>query len=262
VIRAQRQYDAVDATNRLVAAELERRWNAALRAQTDLEQELDALRKARPQCISEEQRRTLLSLGGDLRRLWEHPHSSSEHKKRILRTLLSEIIVTATESEVQLLLNWKGGDHTQLRFEKVRVGQHRFITNLNTIELVRGLARLQPDGMIASILNRNGDRTPHGERWTARSVCSLRNRHAIKVYVTGEWGNRSELTVDEAATMLNVTATTILKWIRNARLPAIQLCPHAPWVLRQSDVETFKITPAKNPLSCAPNATQLALKIE
>jgi excisionase family DNA binding protein len=262
VIRAQRQYDAVDATNRLVAAELERRWNAALRAQTDLEQELDALRKARPQCISEEQRRTLLSLGGDLRRLWEHPQSPSEHKKRILRTLLSEIIVTATDSEVQLLLHWKGGDHTQLRFEKVRVGQHRFINNLNTIELVRRLARLQPDGMIASILNRNGDRTPHGERWTARSICSLRNRYAINVYVTGEWRDRSELTVDEAATMLNVTATTILKWIRNARLPATQLCPHAPWVLRQSDVETFKITPTKSPLSCAPNATQLALKLQ
>jgi len=229
VTRAQRQYDAVDATNRLVAAELERRWNVALRVQTDLEEELDALRKSRPQCINEEQRRALLALGADLRRLWEHPQSPPEHKKRILRTVLSEIIVTAAESEVQLLLHWKGGDHTQLRSEKVRIGQHRFITNRNTVELIRGLARLQPDGMIASILNRNGDRTPHGERWTARSICSLRSRHPINVYVAGEWNRRSELTVEDAATMLKVTSTTVLKWIRSGRLAATQLYPHAPW---------------------------------
>jgi len=262
VTRAQRQYDAVDATNRLVAAELERRWNVALRVQTDLEEELDALRKSRPQCINEEQRRALLALGADLRRLWEHPQSPPEHKKSILRTVLSEIIVTAAESEVQLLLHWKGGDHTQLRSEKVRIGQHRFITNRNTVELIRGLARLQPDGMIASILNRNGDRTPHGERWTARSICSLRSRHAINVYVAGEWNSRSELTVEDAATMLKVTSTTVLKWIRSGRLAATQLCPHAPWVLRHSDIEIFKMSLAKNSSSYTENATQLALKIE
>src|SRR5207244_12824732 len=81
-----------DPTNRLVAAELERRWNVALRVQTDLEEELDALRKSRPQCIKEEQRRALLALGADLRRLWEHPQSPPEHTKSILRTVLSEII--------------------------------------------------------------------------------------------------------------------------------------------------------------------------
>jgi len=262
VIRAQRQYDAVDATNRLVAAELERRWNVALRVQTDLEEELDALRKARPQCISEEQRRALLSLGGDLRRLWEHPQSPPEYKKRILRAVLSEIIVTATESEVQLLMHWKGGDHTQLRLEKVRVGQHRFFTNTNTVELVRGLARLQPDGMIASILNRNGDRTPHGERWTARGICSLRNRHEIKVYVAGEWSSRAELTLEEAATMLKVNSTTVIKWIRSGRLPATQLCPHAPWVLSKPDVESFKARLTNKLSSDRENAAQLGLKLQ
>jgi len=116
VARAQRQYDAVDATNRLVAAELERRWNAALVAQTQLEEELEALRKERPLGIGEQQRQTLLALGADLRRLWEHPQSSPEWKKRILRTVLAEVMVTADGGEVQLLMHWRGGDHTQLRF--------------------------------------------------------------------------------------------------------------------------------------------------
>ena len=141
-----------DATNRLVAAELERRWNVALRTQAQLEGELEALRQERPRCISEQQQDTLLALGADLRRLWEHPQSAPEWKKRILRTVLTEIVVTADGSTVQMLLHWRGGDHTQLRFEKVRPGQHRLVTDANIVELVRGLARLQPDAMIASIL--------------------------------------------------------------------------------------------------------------
>lgn len=262
VIRAQRQYDAVDATNRLVAAELERRWNEALRTRAQLEEELEALRQERPQGMSERQRQTLLALGADLRRLWEHPQSSPEWKKRIVRTVLTEIVVTAEASEVQLLLHWRGGDHTRVRFEKVRPGQHRVVTDANIIELVRGLARLQPDAMIASILNRNGHRTAHGERWTARSVCSLRHRHAIDVHMPDEWRQRAELTLDEAAAMLKVSATTLLKWIRSGRLPAKQLCANAPWVLRQRDVEALDAKLANAAASPPPNANQLALHIQ
>src|SRR5438128_364742 len=109
---------------------------------------------------------------------------------------------------------------------------------------------------------KNSPPTPHGERWTARSICSLRSRHAINVYVAGEWRNRSELTVEEAATMLKVTPTPVLKWIRSGRLPATQLCPHAPWVLRQADVEAFQLRRVKIPADSGGTTTQLALKIE
>lgn len=261
-VRAQRQYDAVDPTNRLVATELERRWNAALKTQTELEEELGALRQQRPQGVSQVQRNKLLTLGADLRRLWEHPKSASEWKKRILRAVLTEIVVTADGAEIQLLLHWRGGDHTQLRFEKVRAGQHRFVTDANTIELVRGLARLQPDAMIASILNRIGHCTAHGERWTAQRVCSLRHRHVIEVYVPGEWRNRAELSVGEAAIALQVAPTTVLKWIRSGRLRATQLCPNAPWVLRESDVQQLRASAEQIQPGIAANAPQLALNIQ
>ena len=175
--------------------------------------------------------------------------------------LRGDVTLELIVAEVQLLLHWRGGDHTQLRFAKVRTGQHRFVTDANTIELVRGLARLQPDGMIASILNRIGHRTAHEERWTARSVCSLRNRHAIAVFVAGEWRSRGELTLDEAATLLQVNPTTVIKWIRAGRLAATQLCPNAPWVLRQSDVQSFKTRLAQTPASHTANAAQLVLEI-
>ena len=251
-----------DPTNRLVAAELERRWNVALRAQTEVEEELEALRKVRPAYLSEEQRRILLGMGADLRRLWEHPQSQPEWKKRIARTVMTEIVVTADGADVQLLMHWRGGDHTQLRFGKVRTGQHRFVTNTSTVELVRGLARLQPDAMIASILNRIGHRTAHSERWSARSVCSLRHRHGIDVYVLGEWHSRAELTLDEAAAILQVNATTVVRWIRAGRLPALQICAHAPWVLRQRDIESFKAGAAQTASSHAADTKQLALIIQ
>jgi excisionase family DNA binding protein len=116
--------------------------------------------------------------------------------------------------------------------------------------------------MIASILNRNGHRNAHGERWTARGVCSLRHRQAINVYIAGEGRSRYELTLDEAAAMLSINATTVMKWIRNGRLHAEQLCPNAPWVLRESEVERFRATLAEPRSSNAANADQLNLQIQ
>jgi DNA invertase Pin-like site-specific DNA recombinase len=261
-IRAQRQYDAVDATNRLVAGTLERRWNAAMMVQEKLEEELEAMRQDRPQSVSERQKQTLLHLGADVQRLWEHPQSAPQWKKRILRTVLTEIVVTGHEEEVQLLLHWRGGDHTQLRFRKLRTGQHRIVTDASTVELVRGLARLQPDAMIASILNRNGHRTAHGERWTARGVCSLRHRQGIATYIFGEGHSRGELTLHETAAILKANASTIVKWIRSGRLPATQLCPNAPWVLQQGDVEAFRVASQAPASSKSPSAEQLALPIQ
>jgi hypothetical protein len=74
--RARRQYDAVDPDNRLVAAELERRWNETLKIHNELEQELDLLRASQPSQMSETMRESLLTLGQDLPALWNHPQST------------------------------------------------------------------------------------------------------------------------------------------------------------------------------------------
>ena len=71
--RAQRQYDAVDPDNRLVAGELERRWNVALAAVGALQEELEALVRQRPATLSAEERQRLLQLGADLETAWHHP---------------------------------------------------------------------------------------------------------------------------------------------------------------------------------------------
>src|ERR1017187_2318975 len=80
-------------------------------------------------------------------------------------------------------------------------------------------------------------RTAHGQNWTTKRVCSLRNNHAILVYREGERQARDEMSVSEGAAALGVTPTTVLRLIRLKQLPATQACVGAPWILRSADVE-------------------------
>jgi excisionase family DNA binding protein len=150
---------------------------------------------------------------------------------------LKEIIATCAGETIRLVLHWQGGDHTQIEFPKIRSGEHRYVTDKELVEIIRVLARIEPDERIASILNRNQRRTAHGEIWTARRVCSVRNHYAILVYNEGERQARNEMFVGEAREVLGVTQTTVLRLIRSKQLPATQACVGAPWVMRRADVE-------------------------
>jgi hypothetical protein len=164
--RACRQYEAVDPDNRLVAGELERRWNERLLAVRALEDERDAL-LARPEARpSEADRERLLSLGSDLERAWNSPGTTPATRKRIIRTLINEIVVRVCEQTLNLVIHWNGGDHTSLQVKKNRTGQHRWSTAADVVDLVRVLARQMPDYGIAAILNRAGKSTGRGNSWT------------------------------------------------------------------------------------------------
>jgi DNA invertase Pin-like site-specific DNA recombinase len=197
--RAHRQYDAVDPENRLVAGDFERRWNERLAEVARLEDSLREARDEHPPALTEAERAEILTLGTDLERLWNHPAASAATRKRILRAVLEEIIVTAEPGHLRVKLHWKGGDHTSLEVAKNRAGQHRWKTSATTEQLIRDLARLLPDGSIASLLNRLGARTARGHTWTQQRVCVFRNDHNIAVYRDGERAERGELILREAA---------------------------------------------------------------
>ncbi len=237
VARARRQYDAVDPDNRLVAAELEHRWNEALKRHHEIEQELRALRANRPESLSQDTRDALLRLGEDLPALWRDPASSQQLKKRIVRALLHEIVVRKEDEKILLRLHWQGGDHTELDFLKNKTGQHRWATPDDVVELVRALARVQPDQSIVAILNRLGVRTGRGHAWTEGRLRTFRSSHNIAVYVDGERLARGELTLEEAASKLNVSRETIRRLIVSEVLPARQACKGAPWIINQEAVE-------------------------
>ena len=235
--RARRQYDTVDPENRLVAGELERRWNTAIAAVRALEEEMEALLRQRPAALSAEERQRLLQMGADLEAAWHHPAANAVTRKRIIRVVLREVVARVEDDQIQLLLHWQGGDHTRLTVRKNRRGQTRWSVEPETMELIRACARLMPDKAIAGMLNRTGKRTGRLNGWTQSRVRSFRNTHGIAVYVDGEWAERGEVTLTEAARMLNLSPLTVLRQIRTGIIPAEQYCKGAPWVIKRRSIE-------------------------
>jgi excisionase family DNA binding protein len=231
--RARRQYDAADPENRLVAAELEARWDEALRQVAELEGRLTALPVPAPAPTIQERER-LLALGSDLETLWHHQGAPPALKKRILRTVLVEIIVDVTEDPPQnrLRLHWAGGAHTEVRVRRVGTGQHKRCASGEVLEVVRALAKACDDRTIAAVLNRLGYRTGQGKTWRASRVLGLRHYHGIAAGTRqGGW-----LTLEDAAVELGVSNTVIRRLINEKALPAEQVVRYAPWLIRREDL--------------------------
>jgi DNA invertase Pin-like site-specific DNA recombinase len=228
VDRARRQYDLVDPANRLVAGELESRWNAALLREAELNRQLAELDQAR-ETVTPQERARLLELGGDLPLLWGHPAVTAELKKRLLRAALQEVIVGDNEDRTEhvLVLHWQGGVHTELRVKRAKTGQHRRVADTDVIALVSELSKVCSDQTTAATLNRLGYRTGTGKTWRAHSVANLRYYHRLPNYEKGvAW-----LTVETAASALRVSHTVVRRLIAEKILPATQVVPLAPRII-------------------------------
>ena len=143
--RAHRQYDEVDPSNRLVAAELERRWNERLVNVRALEEQLAKCGELPAITLSAEERERLLELGRDLSQAWYGVGASVETRKKIIRLLIEEIIVEVIDDRVELIIHWQGGDHTRLSVKKNKRGHNRWTTDAQVVEFVQVLARHMPD---------------------------------------------------------------------------------------------------------------------
>ena len=260
---ARRQYDSVDPANRLVAGELERRWNEALQTVAKIEADIAALIARHPPPLGEQERQQLMALGADLERAWSHPAATAATRKRILRTAISEIIVRRDGGTIHAVLHWQGGDHTELTVKQRlnAAGRHNPRIPDETIALVRELARLIPDRQIARLLNRIGVQTGHGNAWTLERVRGFRKHHEIEGYREGEWAERGEITLEAAAKIIGVCNMTALRMLRRGEIKGRQACPGAPWAVKAADLTgiTGRVR-SKPPLT--PNPGQLALDFQ
>jgi DNA invertase Pin-like site-specific DNA recombinase len=181
---AARRYEAVDPDNRLVAAELEARWNAALERVTELEGKLTMQGSVAPRSVPVVDREALESLATDLRSVWEAPSSEMRVKQRIVRVLVHEIIANtdADTREIVLVIHWAGGRHSEVRMPRPKAGDHRHRTGPDAEGVVRRMAGAWPDHDIAATLNRLHLRTGAGNTWTASRVASLRQRLRLVDY--------------------------------------------------------------------------------
>jgi hypothetical protein len=260
---ARRQYDAVDPANRLVAGELERRWNEALQAVHKIEGEIAAIVAHKPPPLGERERQQLMQLGADLELAWSHPAATAATRKRILRAALSEIVVRKEGAVIDMILHWHGGDHTalQLKLRLNAAGRHHWPVPEDTMSLVRELSRLMPDRQIARLLNRSGKPTGYGNGWTEQRVRGFRKHHDIAVYRDGEWAERGEITLEAAAEIIGVSKMTALRMIRRGDVKGRQVCKGAPWAIKAEDMAAFSAR-KRSPGSVTPNPAQQAFEFQ
>jgi excisionase family DNA binding protein len=226
----------VEPENRLVARTLEARWNQALEKVGQLERDL-AETTGFNETLSAEARDKLRSLAVDLPHVWNHPAAPFDLKKRILRSVIKEIVVYVMKATLRVLIHWQGGQHTEVNLRKRKIGEHRWKTSNDTLGLIGQLARLMPDKQIAAQLNRMGIKSAKGHNWTRTRVGNFRTMNNIPNYIPGERQSRGEFTIEEVAKKLGVSYSTVQRTIQRKQLSARQVCPGAPWIIRSDSLE-------------------------
>jgi excisionase family DNA binding protein len=238
---AERRYAACDPDNRLIAAQLEKSWETALRRVEACQARLEAARAPDPAVMKPD----FTGLAADLDAAWNAPGVTMRTRQRLLRALVTDIIADVDEAarEVVLTIHWRGGQHSQLRVRKPKSGEHGRRTPDEALAVMRAMATRWSDEDIAASLNRMGMPTGQGKTWTAHRVSSVRRVNGIHAYRSadnnGEW-----LTMSEAATTLGVTRHRIRRLIKEGILTAEQVVPGAPYQIRAAELQHEQVAAA------------------
>jgi len=240
---AARRYELVDPAKRLVARELESRWNTALERVDQLEhriRDLETEARQRPQI----DREALLALAHDLPSAWNSAGADTRTKQRLTRILIQEVVIDddSKANQIVLVIHWTGGRHTEVRVAKVRTGRYPDDRYPSPVEVMRTLGGHWPDRELAVTMNRMRCKSSDGKSWTVARVLELRERLGITAFDSASIKVET-ITVDEAAHRLNICIGSVKRLIRAGVLPATQLMPSAPWQIPVSalDTEAVKI---------------------
>jgi DNA invertase Pin-like site-specific DNA recombinase len=220
--RAGRQYDLCEPENRLVARELETRWNAKLRLVTELEEEYRREQRRGLTPLTEAEQALLRSLVTDVPTLWSAPATTAEERKRLVRCLVREVILdrgagaNGAGGITTLRIGWKSGAWTELRVRRPTTSD-RARTPAPVLERLRSLASRLTDDRVAEVLNTEGFTTRMGLPWTAARVQHIRGNHRIPTGCptmpqAGHARGDGLVPVRLAAEILGVAPTAIDHW--------------------------------------------------
>jgi DNA invertase Pin-like site-specific DNA recombinase len=233
---AGRRYERVDPDMRLVAAELEARWNAALEHVRDVEGRLAAF-DARTIPQHQIDAHALQALAQDLPALWHDPATDMRLKQRIVRILIHEIIVDIDDAtrEAVLVMHWQGGRHTEVRVARPWSGRTKRCTDAEAIALVRRMAGRWRDDAIAAQLNLLGWRTGTGNHWTRLRVRELRSRLDLPACDSAQpaW-----LTAKGAAQHLGISPAYAGLLLKRGVIPGTQVVPGSIWWVDPAVLDT------------------------
>src|SRR6266508_2869085 len=248
--KAERRYRAVDPENRLVARGLESDWESKLRDLAKAETDLRRREAEQPVTIRPEQLLRLKALSTDLKQVWHAATTTDRDRKELLRTILEEAVLNLkrTEGLAYLILRWRGGAITTLDMPVPHFRPEGPRTDEDTIALLRRLAALYPDEVIAGILNRQGRKTAKGERFTANQVGSLRRyRNIPRFQPPAEPPSGELVSIRKAAQILGMNTSSIHRWLADGFIAGEQVTPGAPWQIRITDELRARIVQQEPP---------------
>jgi hypothetical protein len=249
--RAERQYQAVEPENRLVARSLEKQWEEQLRAVETAEKEYQAWKSNRFGTLTQADREAIVALGSDLPALWRAPTTTSAERKQMLRLVIREVIVDSkrVEGQVWVQINWQTGANEQFWYQR-RVSSYTVFAGAQVLEQrVRELnAAGLMDAQIAATLTAEGYQTPGlihpitskmiwhlRDKWKIPTVKLNRNQHNPAQWEDGSYS------VEGAAARLGVDQSTIFTWLQTGRLNGEHLGKSMPWKIYLTEEDITRL---------------------
>ncbi len=230
VALAERRYQEVDPSNRLVANTLERRWNETLLHLQDLKKQAAEFQRKEARVFTPEQKAKVLALARDFPRLWHAPSTQAKDRKRMLRLLIKDITVNKLVEQRQLSVHirWHGGACTDLfvQIPPSAAGRPRYRSPI--VDRIRDLACSLLDAQIADQLNREDCTSAKGKSYTAKMIRWIRWRYQIPL---ARLKKSEELTVQQVAKQFGVSDGVVYYWIEHNVIQARRLNPGMPcWI--------------------------------
>ena len=178
---AQRQYDAVDPANRLVAAELERRWNEKLERVAQLERAYAQAEREAEWSLTADERAAIMELSQDLPAVWSAETTTNQERKQLERMAIESVqldgISQAGQIEVQI--RWRSGTVTSLSVKRAAPGEGSLKTPEEAVSRIHEMVRRSSYDEIAARLNRAGLRSAFGRRFTSQHVGYICRRDGL-----------------------------------------------------------------------------------
>jgi DNA invertase Pin-like site-specific DNA recombinase len=241
--RIWKQYDQTDPENRLVAAELEKRWNDSLEQVKIVEQRIKS-EKEKQETVQKPEQQEILALSSKLKTIWNHSSTDIKLKKRIIRTLIEEII-TDIDPEfgfITITIHWKGGIHSELQVRRRKRGFNGQATSEKVVEVIKELVKVCSDEVLAGILNRHGYRTGHDNRWNKEKVKSCRLKRKIPKCTPEKKYELGWMNLTEATKYLGVSGPPLCKAVERGELKGSHPLPDGPWIFNKHDLDTPEVT--------------------
>jgi DNA invertase Pin-like site-specific DNA recombinase len=239
-VLAERRYEEVDPSNRLVAASLERRWNEALLQLDAVKADAATFQKQKARVVTPEQKTKILALARDLPRVWRAATTQAKDRKRMLRLLIRDITVEkfADVRQVVLHVRWQGGACSDTTVELPRRIADRLRYPPQIVDRVRELSHQLSDPQIAEAMNQQGLHSSRGLPFTLAMIKWIRYRYAIPSVCLKR---PEELTVRQLANRLAVSIHFVHYWIKHGVIEARQLDGRGPFWITLTDQQEHEL---------------------